>query len=506
MKLVLKLYNTLIKLNPIQLSYQLKNRFFKSKYQNKKSKIDNISFFNYFSILKENLLDNLQFSFLNLEHKFVDWNFKDYGMLWAYNLNYMDWLNQTGMSYEEGEKWINRFIEELPNNKIGLDPYPIALRTINWIKFISRYQSLLSQDILKKWNDSLYSQLYHLNKTLEYHLLGNHLLEDAYALYIGASYFNDEKLLNKASKLLKKQLKEQILPDGAHFEQSPMYHSIMLDRLLDCININRNDELISYARYMLGHLQSLVWKDGSIPLLNDSAYKIAPSSKELFEYANRLDIDWQPIRLVDSGYRKFFNGRIETIIDIGNITASYQPGHTHADTFNFELRVDGKPFIIDTGISTYEKNARRQYERSTKAHNTVTPQDEKDSSEVWGGFRVGKRAKVKIFEDSSHKVRASHNGYGKRLTHERSFEINDNEFIVTDNFPGEGIAWLHFSPDVDLTIEDNIIKTSLINIKFTGANSIQIIDEFASTEYNILEKIKVAKIYFSNSLQTVFSF
>ena len=44
------------------------------------------------------------------------------------------------------------------------------------------------------------------------------------------------KMARKAARLLKRELKREILRDGAHYEQSPMYHCILLDRLLDCIN------------------------------------------------------------------------------------------------------------------------------------------------------------------------------------------------------------------------------------------------------------------------------
>ena len=49
----------------------------------------------------------------------------------------MDWLQQEDMTYENGAEWIDKFIDELSDNLVGLDPYPIALRGINWIKFIS---------------------------------------------------------------------------------------------------------------------------------------------------------------------------------------------------------------------------------------------------------------------------------------------------------------------------------------------------------------------------------
>ena len=74
----------------------------------------------------------------------------------------------------------------------------------------------------------------------------------------------------------------------------------------------------------------------------------------------------------ECGYRKLCSTHLEAVVDVGNITATYQPGHSHADTFNYELRIDCRPFVVDTGISTYNKTARRQYERSTSAHNTVT--------------------------------------------------------------------------------------------------------------------------------------
>ena len=242
------------------------------------------------NILKCKCLEDDKFSFLNMEHKFTGWYFTGNGMLWAYNQNFFDWINQEGFSKEEGCKWIDQFIEDLPNNKVGLDPYPIALRSINWVKFFCRFPDAATKSRL----DALYSQMRLLEKKLEYHLLGNHLLEDAYALYTGATFFSDIRLLNKTEELIMDQLKEQVLSDGAHFEQSPMYHCILLDRLLDCINIRETKVLVSYAQRMLGHLESIIWTDGSIPMLNDSANGIAPTPKQIFDYVNALDWSGSP--------------------------------------------------------------------------------------------------------------------------------------------------------------------------------------------------------------------
>ncbi len=476
----------------VQIFYQILYRLHKPKCEIVKApKINSgVKFSN--PIAKNLGRDQDCFSFLNIQDTFSSWNMTEHGMLWAYNLNYMDWLGQDRISQAECEAWIDRFISDLPSNRVGLDPYPIALRSINWIKFFYQYPNSATKNRL----NLLYSQIILLGKKLEYHLLANHLLEDAYALFIAAVFFNDERLYEKASKLLREQLEEQILLDGAHYEQSPMYHCIMLDRLLDSINIAQNNErcekedvkwLKEYAVRMLGHLESIMWKDMTIPLLNDAAYCIAPTPKQLFDYARRLGLSWGPVAMKECGYRKMRASGIEAIVDVGNITATYQPGHTHADTFNYELRIDGKPFVVDTGISTYDKTPRRQFERSTAAHNTVVV-DGKDSSHVWGGFRVGKRCHVELISDNDSEIVAQHDGFEKNC--KRAFAVIDDSFVVKDYYDGEAISIIHLTEDADLS-----------RIKIEGADQVEITEGKYSTEYNRFIDCKIMKIHFCNQLK-----
>ena len=90
------------------------------------------------------------------------------------------------------------------------------------------------------------------------------------------------------------------------------------------------------------------------------------------------------------------------IADVADIGPDYIPGHGHADVLSFELSLFGKRVIVNSGISTYELSEDRYKQRSTELHSTITI-DNKNSSEVWGGFRVANRAKVfdiNKFEDS----------------------------------------------------------------------------------------------------------
>ncbi len=92
-----------------------------------------------------------------------------------------------------------------------------------------------------KTNTFLYRDYCHLLDHQEYHLLGNHLLENGYSLLFGALYFKEKKFEDAARRILTRELKEQVLDDGAHFELSPMYHQIILCRVLDTYNLLENN-------------------------------------------------------------------------------------------------------------------------------------------------------------------------------------------------------------------------------------------------------------------------
>jgi Heparinase II/III-like protein/Heparinase II/III N-terminus len=456
------------------------------------------------------------FKFLNQSQTFPDnkinWNDEQtFGKLWAYNLNYFEFLNQENLSQTQGVALIREYIQAYPNLKTGLESYPTSLRNVNWIKFLSKYQI---QD--PEIDAFLMAQYVRLTDNLEYHLMGNHLLENAFSLLFGAYYFRNESFFKTVNEILKTELSEQFLDDGGHFERSVMYHQIMLFRMLDCWNLIENNSTFksnsdnkipsNLIEKLLSFLQIMTFKNGDIPLVNDAAKNIAPTTKQLIEYANQLNINDSEIKLSESGYRKFNKSNYELLVDVGNIAPDYLPGHAHADTLSFVLYVNQKPFIVDTGTSTYENNEIRQLERSTSAHNTVQIGDF-EQSEMWSSFRVGRRAKVTVLLEDEDKITASHDGYKRQgVTHQRTF-ITDNQGItIKDEVIGETQypqkAYLHFHQDVDLIIEGNSIKTNFGNIVFE--NLIMFTENKCniSEEFNARISSKMITLFFLNSLTT----
>lgn len=501
---------TLQHLRPRQVFFQLWYRLRKARYEAvtapRTGSAEMVA-----PIAKYTCLEGETLTFLNITDAFRGWNDTEKGMLWAYNLNYMDWLGQQGMDFATGSRWIDCFIADT-DIRIGHDPYPIALRGINWIKFFCAHHSDIDAARRKRWDDSLYSQYRLLTRKLEYHLLGNHLLEDAFSLFFAAIYFADASFYKTAKRLLLQELKEQILPDGAHYEQSPMYHCILLDRLLDCVNISQGnprfpgqETLTAFLRQtavrMLGHLESICYADATCPLFNDAAHGIAPTPEAIRQYARRLGLTWEALPLGACGYRHLQGTRTEAFFDAGAITATYQPGHSHSDALNYELRLDGRPFIVDTGISTYNKTARRQYERSTAAHNTVTVAD-RDTDEVWGGFRVGHRSKVAIESEAADSVTAHVISRGTQ--HRRTFSLAADDVLrVTDEVStaADAVSRIHLAPDVSiLSYNDTEVVTDRGTLRTEGAARIDITDDTCSTAYNIFQPIKVVEIHFRHTL------
>ena len=249
---------------------------------------------------------------MNRSHRFprqVDFNFDSFGKLWQYNLNYFSFLNQNKTSFKEDLGIVQYFCSNLHTLQVANEPYPTSLRIINFIKFLCREKHRVNDTDVKSIERCLYSQVVLLRSRLEYHLLGNHLLENAFALFFAAYYFNDEGWYKKATGLLNEELNEQIFARwGSFLKLSPMYHIILLNRLLDCLNLTQNslsfadknseNYFITKAEVMLGWLEQMVFSKGSIPMVNDSAYDIAPAVKDIFAYAKRLNLAKKRINFV----------------------------------------------------------------------------------------------------------------------------------------------------------------------------------------------------------------
>lgn len=514
------LFHTIRHLKPIQIRYQIFYRLRSKwgKYRPPEHKPSSYPIRLQKGIPARKMYsDPGRFLFLNQSHSFetIDWNWSGYGKLWTYNLNYFEYLLQKGMTREKGLRLIHDFITKKETHRDGYEPYPLSLRIINWVKFLGQHQ-VRTEGIDRQ----LYSDMIRLSRHLEYHLLANHLIENGFGLLFGACHFRDKKMYRLATDLITRELTEQIMEDGAHYERTPMYHQIILHRVLDSYYLMRTqswksdpdfeERLKNVAEKMLAWMVNMTFSTGEMPRVNDTAPGIAPTPDQLIRWAHQIGIEPVDLPLNDSGYRVFRVGPFELLCDAGPVAPDYQPGHSHADHLQFVLHVDGQPVIVDTGISTYEKNERRQTERSTSSHNTVAVGHE-NSSEVWDGFRVARRAKIKILQDDTSCLEAEHDGYKKQgVTHRRSFHAGQEEIYIFDTLSpeGRGENHLHLHPDCEIEKQGDfsfLIDRS-VYLVFENAKTVLLEEYSFAAGFNQLIPGQKIIVSFAREMKTSISF
>jgi uncharacterized heparinase superfamily protein len=346
---------------------------------------------------------------------------------------------------------------------------------VNWIKWTLSGNRLSSGAL-----HSLAVQARYLARRLEFHLLGNHLFANAKALVFAGCFFAGDEAAawrQLGMNILSREIPEQVLADGGHFERSTMYHSLALEDMLDIVNLlnaypDSFDEWSGTASGWLGLVENMIrWlaamchPDGEISFFNDAAMGIAPSPSELFRYADRLRIRHVDragdgvIWLKASGYIRVQRDDAVLIVDVAPIGPDYLPAHAHADTLSFELSVGGKRLVVNSGTSRYGLGKQREYERSTAAHSTLEINNE-NSSEVWAGFRVGRRAyPVDVAVEESVDgvaIRAAHTGYWRlpgHPMHRRQWLLGNQSLEVSDSIEGDyslAVARYFLHPDTEI--------------------------------------------------------
>ena len=473
-------------------------------------------------------------SFVNQERAIgwlPDWEPANLPKLWVYNLHYFEWLwafaseqsDSSGGAREEWEHaksaisdWIETCVPK--RTSVAWEPYPTALRLMNWCACLfgrGRAHAMADRRFVHLVWASLWRQTEWLSTHLEYHLMGNHLLEEVAALAFVGSCFrgpDSERWRKHGLDVLRWQLREQVLADGMHFELSPMYHSRIVYLLLTLFNTgNREsqDAVGPFLAPMLTALARTLHPDGQIALLNDSAFGIYLGPQELSDYGVSLGV-WDPGAAGQSGNwslpqaglygHRGTNGSY-VICDCGLLGPDYIPGHAHADLLSFELSLNGQRVIVDSGVRDYEWSESRRFCRSTRAHNTVEVGG-RDQAEMWGAFRVARRGYPREVQwqpgEDGFLLAAHHDGY-RRLpghpVHHRSFDFRSaGRLRVTDCVrTSESVAcrsFVHLHPDCHCVRQGEVAvrvqyRGGEFTVHFSGPGKLELLDGTYHPEFHV---------------------
>ncbi len=481
-------------------------------------------------------LSRNQFKFINKEVAFqseILWNDPAQEKLWLYYLHYFDYLSPLferidKQNYDLAKNIIQKWIKQNPvamGN--GWEPYPISLRLVNWLFFYIHYSDFIEQDESFKAEilTSIYHQSFYLSKNIEYHLQANHLFVNAKALFFVAVFFHQSRWIKKSIKLLNREIDKQILPDGGHYERSPMYHALLLKDILDLMNLVKNNpistgntlnfnKLHSTVEKMLQYHKALLHPDGQIALLGDSALDATPSYEGLYKYFLELknrnrekSVKIESVHaFAQSGYFILNSNSQYLVIDGGPLGVLYQPGHAHCDIFSFEYSYSGLRFIVDSGIGNYLPTELRQKARSIYSHNTVVV-NQMEQAQLWSAFRMGKRVSKPIVTfDEKKKIfigKYKNNIEPKKsYIHQRELLVQDDgTVLINDEISGRSIksveSLLHFHPACGVRLSNNMIeitnnKISIFIIFDRDSVTVSLNDWFYVEEFGKVIQNKVA--------------
>ncbi len=230
------------------------------------------------------------------------------------------------------------------------------------------------------------------------------------ALYQAALYLGDDAMTSAAERRLADESALQVMPDGFHWEQSPMYHAEVLASFLKVVRlahehgrtlpppIAENTRKLCFAfvqsakpnhhqflqsdsddtdlRDLITQgavlLEDAQLKFGGFPQpdfeslfwLDDAAYQrycalqacAIPPAAALMQSGNYyLRTGWNP----DDTCTHFHCGRLGS-------------GHGHADLLHVDVTAHGQDILVDSGRLTYVECAQRLWLKSCEAHNTFT--------------------------------------------------------------------------------------------------------------------------------------
>jgi hypothetical protein len=326
-------------------------------------------------------------------------------------------------------------------------------------------------------------------------------LEDL-GIFAAGLYFNEigrsKKWLAHGHKRVLEEMQCQVAEDGIHASQAMYYHQVCATHFLKFFLLCHRNEIAVPTEFqdrLQKMLESIWWlqkPDGTHPMIGDGAQLVTQArehweARALIPVYNRLAggsvpepdeaADWflskgdsfpgfiptgklqrkskifplsgHVVLQDESGHYLFLN--------CGPLGFEPFPHHGHADALSLEICLNQKTIVMDPGGYAYKNDAIRKFIRGTSAHSTVVV-DNRDQSDLYGVFGVGRAAKVRIsdakFSDQLDMVEGIHTGYKPAIHARRVYFIKNglNSFLIYDFITGSGQHDLkviyHLEPEV----------------------------------------------------------
>lgn len=503
--------------------------------------------------------------------KKVDWLFNPKGdpeFTWQFNRHrfFINLGQQYAMTGDERyaakvvelmSHWIDNVkLEDDKTRNKAWRSLEVGLRSATWLHALRLIKNSKSVNkvFFDKVDISLKEHLDYLNKYYAPHnRLSNWGVIQMHGMFGIACYFGERDLNSGMLKVAFDRLKEnqelQILRDGVHWEQSPMYHTEVLNCFLDTIifareygvelpkeyidNIHRMARVLMYWRKPNGHQPNmgdsddthlgdmlsrcaLIFGDEELkyvaePCLDyESAWIFGEDGIEEYAAIKAKNPDFTNVFLEDSGnyiLRTDWGNKANYLHFCNEYTGA---GHAHMDKLHFDLSVYGKDILTDSGRYTYVPSKIRKYFKCAKSHNTITINHREFMRLGFGMWGYTHRAKTIKHNDIDTEhvslIGGSHLGYlnfaSGGVISRKILWIKPDIYILIDSMDIKGInsvqRFFNFAPQVNLEIEDSKVVATNDDVKvalhFVDGKNFKIKKGEYSHQYNDKEsRLKVVE-------------
>jgi hypothetical protein len=492
---------------------------------------------------------NIPYTFTNE----IDWSFNPFGdEEWTFMLARHDFtikLAQVGECLKDN-KYLNKS-KQLMFDFIKREPFSKELTTTSWrsidsairIKnWLGSYEilnqhSLLNKDEKEEFFKSVAEYAKYLSEIdTPFTRQSNWGVIGDSGFFCAASFIDDKHLIDLSLNRLMDQVDKQILDDGFHWEQSPMYHVEVLLSLFDVIETAFKykievDEIIVNAALKMTYAiinsqkpnrHQLLQSDSddtdvrdiltrAALLFNNGIFKSFAHKTIYYPYTNKqikayeeIEICNYPIKsiaLEESGNYYFRSGWSEDDSFLHFFCGDLGSGHGHSNLLHFDFSYGKEDVLVDSGRYTYTNCIERYNLKSTKYHNSII-MDDCDYSPVkdsWTYLSKPSFIKGQFIEKGNYKFvngfNSSYININGSLIERKIIQLNKELVIIFDNIICKDKhkinRYFHFDNQGVLEKENNFVnynkKDFKVSMYFEDNSSIEIEETLYSKHYNELD-------------------
>ncbi|CRK81182.1 alginate lyase family protein [Neobacillus massiliamazoniensis] len=509
----------------------------------------------------------------------IDWShipFQD--PEWTYMLNRHHFFVPLGQAYlltgderfaqtfcEQMSDWIDSNPKQVNTASLTWRTIDAAIRCSNWIKAYDYFKNspYFTVQLFEKMLLSLFEHAEYLASDFtNWKAISNWGVIENKALFELSVFLQEMQQASVWRTLslerLKKTASLQIMKDGMHWEQSPMYHNEVLLCYLRTVQLSQNNR-IEIDRFILDAARKMAYADLHMAKPNHRQPMKGDSDNfDLRDILTRTAMIFKDSRLKFGGYAALdFNNMWEFGLkgievfkslsvekpkdlsrgfeDSGNffMRSSWDEntlylyfhcgplggGHGHADIFHLDVHAYGKDLLTDLGRFNYSDSySQRKELKRAFAHNTtlVDGIEFTECIDTWGFGRIAEPLMTNwVSEEQFDYVEASHNGYfhleDPVYVRRKVLFIKPYYWLLVDEFDCKGehtfSQQFHFPPG-EIRLDDktkscftqNVDEANLCLIPINGNSLTAVIKEGKiSYEYNLLENNKTVQYEVNSS-------